>query len=382
MYLTYRDAIDHLIDVYSLDGKDVQTVIRRLRRAVKEACNKLPAMHDWEFLQKTGMFTTSPQYSTGTVAYTSATRFLTLTSGTWPTDAEFGDVIVDNKRFMVARRNSSTVLTLDEYQCPAENIAAGTSYKWVRQRYTLPYFVGDIREVTDIQLLSLIRRIQVDDNFWYSEAWNITGSPSAWSMTPSRRRPGQWDFWLSSVPNDVRQYRYLYQTRWASNEVEELTTGTVSIAADVATFSSGLLTSACVGAVLRVSSTSAAPTSAFGRYNSTTKVVDLNPPASEHIITQVNSTTEAILNIPVASSVTTKPFTISSYIDLNTEGMLEFFYRLCEYQYEIISRGDKKNVQFQNSLMLDALRSAMAADARNLESGRAKIIDPRPIIRE
>jgi hypothetical protein len=62
--------------------------------------------------------------------------------------------------------------------------------------------------------------------------------------------------------------------------------------------------------------------------------------------------------------------------------MLEFFYRLCEYQYEIISRGDKRNVQFQNSLMLDALRSAMAADARNLESGRARIIDPRPIIRE
>jgi hypothetical protein len=62
--------------------------------------------------------------------------------------------------------------------------------------------------------------------------------------------------------------------------------------------------------------------------------------------------------------------------------MLEFFYRLCEYQYEIISRGDKKNVAFQNGLMIEALKSAMAADARNLESGRAKIIDPRPIIRE
>ncbi len=382
MYLTYRDAIDHLIDVYSLDGKDVQTVVRRLRRSVQEACNKLPAMHDWEFLQKTGMLTTSPQYSTGTVAYTSSTRFLTLTSGTWPDDAEFGDVIISNKRFMVARRNSSTVLTLDDAQCPDDDIASGTSYKWIRQRYTLPYFVGDIREVTDIQLLSLIRRIQVDDNFWYSEAWNITGSPSAWSMFPSRRRPGQWEFWLSSVPNDVRQYRYLYQTRWASNEVEELSTGTVSVTGDVATFSTSVLTSACAGAVLRISSTASAPTSQFGRYNSTTKVVDFNPPATEHIITQVNSGTEALLNIPVASAVTTKGYTVSSHINLNTEGMLEFFYRLCEYQYEIISRGDKKNVAFQNGLMIEALKSAMAADARNLESGRAKIIDPRPIIRE
>ncbi len=34
MYLTYRDVIDHLIDVFNFDGKDVNDVVaRKIRRA-------------------------------------------------------------------------------------------------------------------------------------------------------------------------------------------------------------------------------------------------------------------------------------------------------------------------------------------------------------
>lgn len=379
--LTYRDCIEHLIDVCNLDGKDVADVSRKLRRAVREACNKLPAMYDWEFLRLTGMFTTSIPYSTGTVQYVLSTRLLTLTDGTWPTDAQFGDIVINNRRYLVQRRVSSTVLLLDEYQSPSDDIAAGSSYTWVRSRYLLPYFVGDVNEIVDIAVQNVIRRIFVEDNFWLTEGY-ITGGPSCWSLIPSRHRPGFWEIWLSSCPDEVRQYRYLYKTRWATNEVEELNDGTVAVAGDVATFSSSVLTSACVGAVFRVSSSTTQPTSVIGKYDTVSRATVLNPPASEHIITAINSGTEALLNESVSSSVSGKAFTISSQVALNTEGMLEFFFRLLEYQYAIISRADGETKGISKSLMLDAYKIAMGSDSRKMESGRSWITDSQPIVLE
>lgn len=384
MFFTFRDAIDHLIDVFSLDGKDVNEISRKLRRAVKEACNKLPVLHDWEWLQRTGMFTTTAPYETGTVAYNATTRHLTLTDGTWPDDAEFGSVSIGNKKYEVMRRNSDTVLTLDPLQCPPDDLDAGQTYRWNRNRYLLPYNVSDIMELTDIQLGSQVQRIMSQDNFWHNEAWTIVGSPSAYSLIQSRIRPGQWEIWLSSTPTEVRQFRYLYTPRWAQTDVEELQTGTVGVVSDVATFSSSILTSSCVGAVLRVSSTSAIPTSEIGRYDATADPPDeiYNPAASEHIITQVNSATEALLHQPVSSTVASKGFTISSLIDVNSEGMLELFYRLCEHQWNIVSRSDTKALALSAQLLNEAQRMAMAADARNIQSNRLYRVYSRPIIEE
>lgn len=381
-YFTYRDAIDHLIDVFSLDGKDVQEIARKLRRAVKECCNKLPTFHDWEFLQRMGMFTTSVPYETGTIAYTSSTRTLTLTGGTWPSDAEFGSVSIGIKKYEVQRRVSSTVLILDPIQCPAEDVASGTTYRWIRNRYLLPYDVSDIIEVTDIQLGSRISRVMTQDQFWHNEAWNVVGSPTTFSLIQSKNRPGQWEIWLSSAPVDVRQFRYFYTPRWAQTDVEETKTGTVSITGVTATFSDSILTDSHVGAVLRVSSSSSIPTSDIGRYDSTARppAVIYNPANSEHIIIQKNSATEAILNVAPSSTVTTKAYTISSHIELNSEGMLDFFHRLLEHQWNILSRADAKALAISDSSMRDSLRMAMAADARNIQSPRLREIYTRPII--
>ena len=379
--LTYRDCIEHLIDVCNLDGKDVADVSRKLRRAVREAWSILPSMYDWEFLRLTGMFTTSEPYDTGTIQYVESTRLLTLTDGVWPSDAQFGDILIDNKRYMVQRRESDTVLLLDQYQSPSADVDSGSSYEWIRTRYLLPYFVGDINELVDISTQGMLYRAFIEDSFWLSESY-LTGSPSSWSLIPSRHRPGQWEIWLSSCPTDVSQFRYLYKTRWATNEVEELNSGTVAVAGDVATFSSAILTSSCLGAVLRVSSSTTQPTSVFGKYDTVTKASVLNPPASEHVITSVVSTTSALLNEAVLSNVTGKAFTISSQVALNTEGMLQYFNRLCEYQYSIISRADATELSRMRELMLDSYKIAMGSDSRKINSGRSWVVDSQPIIVE
>ncbi len=383
-YLTYRDAIDHLIDVFSLDGKDVAEVARKLRRAVKDACNKLPTYHDWEFLQRMGMFATSPIYETGTVEFDATTREMTLTDGTWPADADFCSVSIGMKKYEVQRRVSDTVLIMDPIQGPIEDITAGTAYRIVRTRYLLPYDVSDLQEVTDIQLGSRMARILSQDNFWHNEAWNIVGSPTAFSLIQSRQRPGRWEIWLSSTPVETRQYRYLYTPRWAQTDVEELHSGTVSISGVTATFSTSVLTDNCVGAILRVSSTTAIPTSTIGRWDSTAKppVEINNPPESEHIIIQVNDGTEAILGTAPPATVSGKGYTISSHIELNSEGMLDFFNRLLEYQWNIVSRADMKALAISKDSMIESLRLAMAADARNIQTRQTLYTYSRPVIRE
>lgn len=381
-FFTYRDAIDHLLDVYNLHAKDVNEISRLVRRAVKECCNKLPTYHDWEFLQRMATFTTSPLYTTGSIAYTASTRQMTLTGGTWPSDADFGSVTIGNKKYEVQRRISDTVIVMDPLQCPPADIASGTTYRWVRTRYVLPYDVSDVIDLTDIQLGARIARVTTYDSFWHNEAWNVVGQPSSFSMIQSRLRPGRWELWLSSSPVDVRTYRFLYTPRWAQNDVEEIKAGTVSISGVTATFSTAVLTDACVGAVLRVSSSEAMPTNTIGRYDATAKppVNIFNPAESEHIIIQKNSATEAILHTAPAGSVSSKGYTISSHIELNTEGMLEFFHRLLENQWNILSRADRQAIMISDSSMRDSLRLAMAADARNLQQRVPFQVYSRPVI--
>lgn len=380
MYFTYRDAVDHLIDVFSLKGKDEGEVSRKLRRAVQDCCNKLPTLHDWEFLQRMATFTTSAIYTTGTIAYESSTREMTLTSGTWPSDADYGAVTIGIKKYEVQRRVSDSVIIMDPLQAPADDIASGTAYRWVRTRYTLPYDVSDIIELTDIQLGTRVMRVMTNDSFWHNEAWNVVGSPTTFSVIQSRIIPGRWEVWLSSAPVDVRQFRYMYTPRWAQADIEELRTGTVSVSGVTATFSSGILTSSCVGAILRISSSTSIPTSGIGRYDATTKADILNPPASEHIIIQVNSATEAILHAAPPATVTSKAFTVSSHIEMNSEGMRELFFRVLEHQWNIVSRGDRTALMISDSAMRESLKLAMAADARNVQNRTPFRIFSRPVI--
>lgn len=386
MFLTYRDLIDHLIDVFGLDGKDVNEVARKIRRSAKEAVGSMHAAHNWEYFIRTGMITSSAPYSTGTIAYTSSTRRFTLTGGVWPSDAEFGSIIIDGARFEVQRRVSDTVIEMDSLQTPAADIAAGTGYQWIRQRYLLPFDVSDIREMTDTRLTSCMARTSPDDTFWASEAWHTNGSPSMWCMVQSRRRPGRWEVWLGAAPEDVRQYRYLYRPRWGANEVEEISTGTVSVSADVATFSSGVLTESCVGAVLRISSSADKPTNTIGRYSTTnmdTVENILNPAQYERVIQEVSSATSAVLNETIAAGVTTKGYTISTHVDVNREGMEEYLYRLAEHRYLMISRADPEVMRTSEYYVKKALIVAMNADARRIQMNSSqRVYMPGPIFEE
>jgi len=365
--LTYRDTYEHLLDVFGLAGSDQNVTVRNLRRAIVEAYRRLPGLNHWAYYLRTTMVQTDATYSTGTIAYSTSTNEATLTSGTWPTNAALGVLIISEVQYKIARRISSTVVELDSVSKPASTVAAGTSYRWARFRYLLPIDVGDIREVINSQYLHSLMRLSAEDIFWRTQVLNTETYPSAWAMIRSEDYPGRWELWFSSADASARELRILYEARMTSLPIEEISAGTVTTVADVVTFTSEILTEDCVGCVLRIATDTNKPTPRVGSWidDDTGHVTRL--PSAERIITQYTTTTTAVINRSLSSDVSGKGYSLSSQVDVNPSTMWELFMRLCEQQYDIITRANDKAQNQSRRNSQESLRAACIADARRIE---------------
>jgi len=361
--LTFRDAYEHLSDVFEQEGKAVGNLDRKLQRAIQVAYQKLPSLHDWAYFRGDGSFTTSlPENHT--IAYTASDGLATISTGSWNADAVYGAILINNTRYAVKRRVSNTVIELQDGPSADYN---GTT-RWQRFRYLLPEDVGDITEVVDARQYFDLRRVTVKQTWWWQQVINAETYPLVWSVYPSPELPGRWEIWLSGSGQVQRSLNYLYRRRFTNLSTLEVLSGdnTVSIAGDIATFSAPILATNMANTVLRISGTASHPTGYLSRIERDTvngkNVETFNPPVSEHLITEISSTTVAVLNAPTAT-VTDAKYSISSHVDLNYEVMRELFYRICEEQYDIISRAEAPIRRLSAAAAMQALRSAMFADA-------------------
>lgn len=89
--------------------------------------------HVWSFMRPRLSTTISEPYETGTIAISSGT--VTLTSGTWPSWAADGWLVVDGVGYYVSTRSSNSVIVLDD---TSVTVVSGTEYELQRWQYTLP----------------------------------------------------------------------------------------------------------------------------------------------------------------------------------------------------------------------------------------------------
>lgn len=98
--------------------------------------------HQWSFLRPVGSVTLVAAYSTGTV--TIVAGVVTLSGGTWPSDAADRRLLVAGIDYEVSTRDSDTQLTLSDTTAAA---AAGTTYNLHQDDYPLPddfsIFIGE-----------------------------------------------------------------------------------------------------------------------------------------------------------------------------------------------------------------------------------------------
>lgn len=321
---TYQDALNHAFDFIGGRGdRDRQDCLRAIQDAYREISN----LRRWTFYADTIRITTVASYSTGTVVYDHTggvnERMLTLTTGTWPTWAAYGTVVIDNSRFEVERRISNSVITLTEASNPGDDVAS-TTYTIFRSTYPLP---EDFRSVGEIASLG--------QNY----CWPDYVSPSEWILPQyMSQQPGtpRWYTILgdpnlldslaiafSPPPNLVTRFDGVYHRRPRRLLTPEYNTGRVTVTSGSATVTgtSTAFTSRMQGAVIRLSDSGTnAPTSIYGT----------NPAEQEVVIQTVDSATALTADQNFSTSRSSVKYVISDPVDLEQNTMQPAFLRCLE----------------------------------------------------
>lgn len=353
-YYSVFDVETQMLDF--LGGSGDQRAVSIVRRSIQEVYRNFPNKRNWTYFYEPGRLTTSEIYNTGTIEYdyTGGTyeRMVTLTSGTWPTDAASGFLTIENRRYDIDERKSSTVVTLTSTHSPASDIASGTTYEWHRDIYTLPvdYRKSDVFQ--DFHLL--VSPVMVTASEWQKmQASQVTsGQPRMVAIIGDPKVPGRLAAALFPPPDDIYQFDYIYQRRPLELKTINYTTGTVTNSGVTFTGSGTAWTQDMVGNVLTIGTSTALPDGWEGT----------SPYVERHVVKKVNSATELEVYDTPTGTYSGVKYRLSSRIDLEDGAMYTAFLRAVEYQ--IAAQWPRDDVALRARLAEESLISAREADAR------------------
>lgn len=366
---TFSDAIEHCLDVSNGTGTD-PSERRKARRAVLDAYRDLPLRDDWTYLKRRGQVVLEASQSSGTVTFDltggANERMLTLSGATWPVNARYGAVIIDEEHYLIESRVSSTVVTLRFDSCPSADLAAGTTYEYYRNTYPVPLdfrmgtepLIRDEggRSVCYVPPHELLAMQGVNDN------------PQGWLQVYTIRGGGDdynsMVFEFQPPPSEADVLTYLYDSaprslKLFSGEVE-YTTGTISISGTTVTGTGTAFSQDMVGSVLRVppSGVDQIPTGVAG-------TVTADYPYGEYrIITAVASATSATIDTAMDGTYSGVKFSIGSPLDIDYHCMLSALLAMCEWKFAIGIKSEQKVIEAKEAAFLREFGRARAADHR------------------
>ena len=338
---TYVDVVEHLLDWFSVDSTDAR-MFRQTKRAVESAYRALTGLKRWSCYQKRAQLTVSDDYTTGTIAYdhTGGTyeRQVTLTTGTWPTWAKYGQITISGSDYEIEDRKSSSVITLSVNSNPGADVASGTSYTLTRDTYPLPVdcqSIGTLRDVdngTQPELVTFDELVSAK-SVSQSPAW-----PRWYAILADPNYVGSLAIRLYPPPSEALNYEYMYQRVPRTLQTYQYNTGTVTTSGTSVAGTSTVFTSSMINSVIRFSSSTTAPTSTVGS----------NPYVAQRVITGYTSATPITLDQALDSEVSGVAYEISDPIDLEAGAMYTAFLRRCEVELAmILNRNDVQKFQAQ-----------------------------------
>lgn len=350
---TYKDATDHAIDVTAGAGTGADA--KAARRAAHEALRDLANIRDWCVYLMPGRVTTVASYGTGTIAYTNSSRVVTLTSGTWPSWAAYGVLVIGSVRYTVASRTSDSVIVLAADSNPGEDVAAGTEYTLYRDSYPVP---ADFKKIiTPLYDCTSKRFLSHEDplDAMQSSRWlNTTGEPWAFTIQGDSNYQGGTAFSFVAAPSSARNYDYLYRRNPRPLRFENEATGTISVAGTTAVTGSGTaFTEAMVGSVIRISSTTDAPTGLYGS----------NPYAEERVVTGYTSAASLTVDTAWTQTLSGKKYVLSDPVDIDLPVMLNAYTTgIAARLGHLRSKDDRAPLE---AMYQEELRRAACADQKN-----------------
>lgn len=320
---TYHDTVEYLSDFSG--NATIGTSIRDMKRAVRQAMQELAVVHDWTYYNTEYFLRTDAQQTSSTVTYdhTGGTyeRQLTLASGTWPSWAAQGKVLINstNPPYDVATREDDTNLTLSVNSNPGSDVAAGTSYALYRPAYPLPTnFVKMASELVDVSNKYVIPF--VSPRMWLNRisVYNDASDVYEYTIMGDPNYQNNLALWFSPPPSTSKEFAFVYQRSPREAKIYDENTGTVTTSSGSAsvTGSGTSFSSSHVGSVIRFSSsTTNIPTGLEGEY----------PYEFERVITGVTDSTTLSIDSAAPSSLSGVKYRISDPIDVQ-EGVMRNAY--------------------------------------------------------
>lgn len=351
--LIFDDIIQRLSDSYTFNIAPDR--VTRLAKAAVDAAYRDISPRMWSYLRKTTQINTSDPYSTGTVDYVASTRTMTLTGGAWPSNAASCLLLIDRNVYAIQSRTSGTVLVLQDGRCPVTDLN-DSEYTLVQTDYLLPRDFAELRGLTQIQRLWILRYIPPEQMLSYTQIWY---NPSqSWYYTILGAPDGRMVVRFLPAPSMAVTYDLLYQARprlrtlgaaYSAGTIAA-TSGGATVTLSGGSFPAGITE----GCVLRIGNTTT-PTAKWGD----------NPWVEEHVVLSRTDATHLELKTAVSATVTTARYLTDDPVDIDEMSMSTLFDRLCEARLLRMHPGaslDERTAADQVAVM--ALAQAIAADER------------------
>lgn len=371
---TYQDAVDHIRDYFDIADLDVTSRnYRAALRAVDQAYRDLPRKQRWSYYERRFQKTTVAAQSSSTITYDHTggayERMVTIASGTWPTDARFYNIIIDQKRYKIEEYKTTAIITLTPDTNPGKDVAAGTSYDLFRSLYPLAVTLRRSSRLVEVGNSYYPTYVSPNKMAELSVGFYVPQKPRFYTFRSSGDYYGGMELEFHPPPLTERTYDWTGEVEPRALTTHKYNTGTVTITGNLkaVTVTTGTLSSSMAGDIMRFSANGTdAPTGLFGDPDGTDK-----PYLSQRVILSKDSATTCTID-EVASSdtLTNVKYVISSPLDIAVGDMWNYFCRLAELYYMRMSRFDFKIEEKREKMVegIEALRLAMVADNKDRDA--------------
>lgn len=369
---TFADAVNYVLDSHEITRNGLN--LRRARAAVLKAYRDIANKHEWSYYYRQRLIQTVASYSTGTVVYDHTggahERLLTLTTGTWPSWASFGRVIIDSVHYEVEDRKSDSLLTLRSDSNPGADVAS-TTYEIYRSAYPLPANFHRLTRLWDVEQNRQVSMVSEPMHHAAVNVWNQNPeTPFLATLRGDPRHYGAMSIVFGPPPNAVQTYDLLYQVsprRLDPNN--EYSSGSVACPATTAvTGTSTTFPTNCVGSIIRFSGNTTPPTGIIGHGD-----LD-NPFTDQGVIKTRTSATALVLEEALGSTVSGVGFTISDPLDIEPGAMLSAFLKAAEAEFA--GKSGRKDAALKLQEARSELILAMESDNRVENVGGTTRYDP------
>lgn len=334
------------------------------KMAVVNAYTEICKCRRWSMFVDRRTLTTQASQTIGTIAYdhTGGTyeRMITLTGTTWPTNVQYGKILIGDQTYSIAEQKTSTVITLESSSNPGANVASGTTYTWYRSHYPLPI---DFKEMSGIFTASSRRQIELvtPEDLHRYDRWFIASPqlPRYANVRNQREFLGTVQIEFMPPPDSAYVYDYVYTRRPRDLKIEKYSTGTVSVSQDSTTVTGSGTTfpPQCVGSIIRFSSDGTnEPTPVQGSL----AAVD-NLMAYQRTIVTRTSATEVVVDEAIPEALSAVKYTISDPLDIDPT----MFYAVlleAQYQFAMLVNESAAKIGLRKQAAVKALRLALEDD--------------------